>query len=99
MPIPLRSAEALSNVPDAIIDLSWSPDSSRVVVAGAGGPIWITGVDGRLLDTLTGHADGTFKAQWQPGGHLIASVGQDGQVRFWNPDGGPTPEPFAAGTD
>jgi WD40 repeat protein len=99
MPIPLRSAEALLNVPDAIIDLSWSPDSSRVVVAGAGGPLWIAGVDGRLLASLAGHANGAFKARWQPGGDLIASVGQDGHVRFWNPDGGTAPEAFAAGTD
>ena len=98
MPAPLRPADHVFNVPDALVAVSWAPDSTRAVVAGAGGSLWILSHDGRLLETLPGHADGTFHAEWQPGGDLVASVGQDGHVRFWNASGGPAPDPFPAGT-
>ena len=63
MPAPLRPADHVFNVPDALVAVSWAPDSTRAVVAGAGGSLWILSHDGRLLETLPGHADGTFHAE------------------------------------
>jgi WD40 repeat protein len=98
MPVPLRSADHRLTVPDAVVALSWAPDSSRAVIAGAAGQLWIVSQDGRLLESLPGHADGTFRVGWQPGGSLIASVGQDGHARFWAPEGGSAPPAFKTGS-
>jgi hypothetical protein len=54
MPVPLRSADHRLTVPDAVVALSWAPDSSRAVIAGAAGQLWIVSQDGRLLESLPG---------------------------------------------
>jgi len=80
----LRTADHLLQVPDAVASISWAPDSRRAAIGGVGGLLWLTDLEGRLLHTFEAHQGGLFHAAWQPGGRLIASVGQDGQVRFWD---------------
>lgn len=95
--IPLRSAEALLNLPDALISLAWAPDATAAVVAGAGGGLWLLDATLRSHRAIGAHEDGAFQVAWDPKGARFASVGQDRKVRFWSADGQPG-EVFDAGT-
>ncbi len=96
--IPLRAADWIHKLPDAVASVSWSPASDEFVVAGVEGRLWIAGPGRPDPLGMAGHDGGAFRALWNPAGPRIASVGQDGKVRFWNPaDGSPAGE-FDAGS-
>jgi WD40 repeat protein len=82
---PVRPADWRLNLPDALASVSWAPDSRSAVVAGVEGKLWIVDASGRLVAELAGHEGGAFRAAWHPQKALIASSGQDGKVRFWDP--------------
>lgn len=76
-----------ASLPDAIASVAWSPDESRVAALGVAGHAWV-------LDAATGsihldweaHQNGGFRIDWHPANpDLLATSGQDGQVRLWNP--------------
>lgn len=97
MTVPQRTPDWSAPLPDALVSVSWAPDSRRAIVAGAGGPLWLVSDAGVSLRKFPGHDAGTFAAAWQPGGDLIASVGQDGHARLWNPDTGASPDALDTG--
>jgi WD40 repeat protein len=85
---------------DYIIDLAWSPDGSLLAAASAAGGITLfDAVTGAARQHLTGHENGTNALAWEPTAqrvsldpahpegspYLLATGGQDGFVRFWNP--------------
>jgi len=72
---------------DYAVDAAWSPDGRNLVVAGGQGALlWI---DATLPEPsaqrLGEHAGGALALAWQGGGRLLASSGQDGEVRLWDP--------------
>jgi WD40 repeat protein len=80
-----------ASVPDHTIGLSWAPDGTRLAAAAVSGPIVIFDTNtGKPLYQLAGHGFGTTEIAWQPAGTnrnagvLLASVGQDSQVRLWD---------------
>jgi WD40 repeat protein len=77
-----------TNRADHIISASWSSDGQAVAVAEISGPITIFNLKGEPLHQLKGHGFGTSAIDWQPGGTVLASVGQDGKVRLWNTHSG-----------
>jgi WD40 repeat protein len=81
---------------DYAIDLAWSPDGALLAAASAAGGISLfDAATGELKHALPGHADGANALAWMPavqrtenGGpktDILATGGQDGCVRFWNP--------------
>jgi WD40 repeat protein len=80
-------------VDDYVIDLAWSPDGALLAVASAAGPIHIFDTaTGRALGELPGHEGGSNALAFAPVGpgttgasSLLASGGQDGQVKLWEP--------------
>ena len=88
MPVVSRPPDQVASVPDAVVAVSWSPDGARAVVGGSGGGLWLVDARGVVGGTLPGHEGGLFQAAWQPGGALVASAGQDGHARVWDPDRG-----------
>jgi len=74
---------------DYVIDLAWSGDGSWLVVASAAGPVAVFEVgSGDVLHELPGHEGGTNIVACHPRQSLIASGGQDGSVRLWDPIAG-----------
>ncbi|PTY00095.1 WD40 repeat domain-containing protein [Opitutus sp. ER46] len=70
---------------DYAIDLAWSADGARLAAASAAGGIGVFETPtGTRTALLPGHADGANVLGWAPSGHLLASGGQDGTVKFWD---------------
>jgi WD40 repeat protein len=83
---------------DYVIDLAWSPDGALLAAASQAGPLHLfDGPTGENRRELPGHADGANCLAWQPSSvsersgtaepfhSLLASGGQDGAVKFWDP--------------
>lgn len=72
---------------DYVIDLAWSPDGSLLAAAAQSGSVTLyDAATGAVKHALRGHEDGTNCLAWQPGTQpLLATGGQDGCVRLWNP--------------
>ncbi len=69
--------------PDQVATLCFSPDGTRLASAGAGpARVWDSRSGERLLE-LKGPAGHTRAVSWSPDGSLLATGGDDGQVRLW----------------
>jgi WD40 repeat protein len=71
---------------DYVIDLAWSPDSSRLAAASQAGPLHLfAGSTGDEHRDLPGHEGGTNCLAFAPGDRaLLATGGQDGAVKLWD---------------
>jgi WD40 repeat protein len=72
---------------DYVIDLAWSPDGATLAAASTAGPVTLfAAVAGGVQHALPGHEAGTNAIGW--GGQMLATGGQDGAVKFWDPVSG-----------
>jgi WD40 repeat protein len=71
---------------DYVVDLVWSPDGSRVAVAGGEGKVGLATADGGALSLMVigEHLMGTLALAWQPHGKRFVTAGQDGAVALWD---------------
>ena len=75
-----------ASLDDYAIDLAWSPGGDQLAAASAAGPISLfASADGAAGGVLPGHENGTNVLAW---GTALASGGQDGAVKFWDPASG-----------
>ncbi len=66
----------------------FSPDGSRIVLAGENGTVRVWPSDGSgEAFILSGHEAWVLSAQFSPDGTRIVSAGEDGTVRVWPSDG------------
>jgi WD40 repeat protein len=85
-----KSWEAV--IEDHVISLAWSIDRHTLAAAAVSGPVTVFGADGQVLRKLPGHDFGTTALAWNPNdANLLASAGQDGQVKLWDDKSGATP--------
>jgi WD40 repeat protein/serine/threonine protein kinase/DNA-binding SARP family transcriptional activator len=81
--------------------ISFSPDGSRLATSGEDNTVRIWDVSrGRELRALTGHevgennyhiaslTPGVLAVAYSPDGKVLASVGEDGTARIWDPESG-----------
>jgi len=64
------------------VDATFSPDGRTLLVGDGAGTLQLLDVASSALQPLGVHAGGVLAVAWQPGGKLIASSGQDGEVRL-----------------
>lgn len=98
MSAPLRPAAWSVRFDDAIESLAWSPDGLGAAIAGVDGRVWlIDSRTGKVTHALSGHRGGAFQVAWHCREPIVASSGQDGAVRLWNPGSGLEVDHFVAG--
>jgi WD40 repeat protein len=84
-----RFVDSLRGHAGTVLDLSFSPDSTKVVTACEDGKLRIFSVpDWKLLQTLTGHHGPVHWAEFSPDGKLLVSAGEDRTARVWSVDDG-----------
>ena len=70
---------------DYVIDLGWSPAGTELAAVSAAGPVSLFAAkDGARQHLLPGHTDGANALAWHPTQPLLATGGQDGNVKFWD---------------
>lgn len=68
-----------------IAALAWSPDGSRIAVAGAAPEVNVYDADtGARVAACTGHSAGIYSVAFSPGGATLATGGFDGTVRLYD---------------
>lgn len=78
-----------AEIDDNVVKLIWSPDGQTVAAASISGAITLfEAKTGAIKQTLKGHSFGTTAIAFNHDGKYLASAGQDGKARVWNPDDG-----------
>jgi dipeptidyl aminopeptidase/acylaminoacyl peptidase len=71
-----------------IASVKFSPDGKTLAVGGHGQVRLIDPASGKLLGTLTGHADSVRSIAFSPDGTLLAAAGgrpqREGEIKIWN---------------
>jgi WD40 repeat protein len=69
----------------AIFALDWSPDGTRIAVAGAAPNVMIYDAEsGARVAACSGHSAGIYAVAFSPDGARLATGGFDGKVRVYN---------------
>lgn len=85
-PVPAAAPSVQWAVGDSIADLSWSPDATRLAVADAAGSVTVLDLaGGAIVWSVMAHMAGALQVNWCADDHAIASAGQDGIVKLWDP--------------
>jgi WD40 repeat protein len=84
-----RFVDSLRGHEGTVLDLAFSPDSTKVVTACEDGKLRIfSAPDWKLLQTLTGHHGPVHWAEFSPDGKWLVSAGEDKTARVWSVDDG-----------
>jgi WD40 repeat protein len=84
-----RFVDSLRGHEGTVLDISFSPDSSKVATACEDGQVRIFSVpDWKLLKTLSGHHGPVHWVDFSPDGRWLVSVGEDKTARVWSVEDG-----------
>jgi WD40 repeat protein len=97
--VPLRSPDWQANLGDAVAEVSWSADGSTVVAGGVDGRVALfPAAGGPLRQGFNAHAHGLFRCRCSPTEPLLATAGQDGLAKLWDPQSGALLKELAGGS-
>ncbi|MEO8350998.1 MAG: WD40 repeat domain-containing protein [Chthoniobacteraceae bacterium] len=75
--------------PQQVFDLATSPDDRFLAFGTQDGVAGLLDTrDGSQVQTFEGHISGIRQVAWRPDGSRLATVGEDGTVRVFNPENG-----------
>jgi len=84
-----RFVDSLRGHEGTVLNISFSPDSSKVATACEDGKIRIfSAPEWKLLKTLTGHHGPVHWAEFSPDGKWLVSAGEDKTARMWSVEDG-----------
>jgi polyadenylation factor subunit 2 len=69
-----------------VFTIAWHPTQEDIFVSGGFiGEMhwWAVGVERPLYSLPTAHKNGVYQLRYHPLGHILASTGQEGMVKFW----------------
>jgi WD40 repeat protein len=92
-----RAAQRYSfDTQDHVVGVGWSPDSTRVAALTGSGTLFVLDarVDNLIHELPEAHTVGALTLDWAEGG--LATGGEDGKVRLWDPSRGAVLETFDA---
>jgi len=74
---------------DYVVDITWSPDSLHLAVAGGEGKVFLgkRGESSLEAREIGQHGMGALAVAWQPGGSTFASSGQDSRITLFDAEG------------
>jgi WD40 repeat protein len=83
---PPMNQRWLVSLDESAVSVGWSSSGSWLAAASASGAVSIfeTG-GGQCVQQLTAHRFGATRVAWHPQLSLLATAGQDGMVRLWEP--------------
>lgn len=97
---PLLETAWEARLDEHVTDLAFSPDGSYLATISIAGPLTIyESATGKIKASLPGHAGGGFAISWRADSLALASGGQDGTVRIWDPATGACLHSLEAGAD
>lgn len=85
---PQLSQRWQAQVDDYVTAMAWSPERSCLAVASASGSVVLIDSQGNTLKTLPGHTMGTLCLAWSGDSQQLATGGQDGKAKLWDPETG-----------
>ncbi len=84
---PTRALDWQCNLGDPIAEVSWSADGTRVAAGCVSGTATLmASADGQSQNRIEAHQHGLFRCAFSPSAPLLATSGQDGLAKLWNPD-------------
>ena len=85
----LREMQSIS-LGDYVIDLSWSPDGSRLGAVTVEGLVYLIHVSDNAMhyNQIGHHKAGANALSWRLDGQEFATAGQDGTVKIWDGESG-----------
>jgi WD40 repeat protein len=83
----LLEPRASATLDDYVADLAWSPDGTRLAIAGGEGRVFLAtyaGSKSLSARQLGEHMLGALAVAWQPRAETFATSGQDNAIAFWD---------------
>ncbi|MBP0003060.1 MAG: AAA-like domain-containing protein [Cyanobacteria bacterium SBC] len=69
------------------LELAVSPDETEIAVGHSDNAVRLYTVDGRLLETFSGHTGAVWSVAWSPHTDRLLSGGEDGVAKLWDRSG------------
>ncbi|MFM6194443.1 MAG: TIR domain-containing protein, partial [Planktothrix sp.] len=83
----IRETNRLEDHTDAVISVSFSPDSQTIASSSRDKTIKIWTVDGQLIKSLPGHEAEIYRVIFSPDGQTLASASADKTIKLWSKEG------------
>ncbi|MBE9125927.1 MULTISPECIES: eIF2A-related protein [unclassified Coleofasciculus] len=83
----IHEKNRLSVKGDTVNDVSFSPDTERLVTVGKDGRVRIWSLSGQLLKEWQGNQGEIFSVKFSPTGQYLVTAGEDSTARLWDLSG------------
>ncbi|CAD5973107.1 putative WD repeat-containing protein all2124 [Planktothrix agardhii] len=83
----IRETNHLEDHTDAVISVSFSPDSQTIASSSRDKTIKLWTADGQLIKSLSGHEAEIYRVIFSPNGQTLASASADKTIKLWSKEG------------
>jgi FOG: WD40 repeat len=83
----IRETNRLEDHTDAVISVSFSPDSQTIASSSRDKTIKLWTADGQPIKSLSGHEAEIYRVIFSPNGQTLASASADKTIKLWSKEG------------